>query len=140
MRIDVISRASAWSGSWLRDRYTSTGSSPHNLKEHFGLSTAQYDTHLPPARTWIPAMRESSGPIGSYFWVHHVCAYPDPDNFLRMGYDTLIRNHNGWQSPEYDRLINEARVLIRSCGAHAALPAGRRHVDRSCGRPSGALR
>ena len=80
------------------------------FKEHLGLD-AHYDKNILPARTWVPAMHESSGPIGSYFWVHHVCAYPDPDNFLRMGYDTLIRNHNGWQDPEYDRLINEARLL-----------------------------
>jgi oligopeptide transport system substrate-binding protein len=35
--------------------------------------------------------------------------YPDPDNFLRVGFEN---EGTGWRDEEYDRLVGEARQLL----------------------------
>jgi oligopeptide transport system substrate-binding protein len=78
--------------------------------ENLGIGPDTYDVSEPPCDIWWRKMLESAEPIGSIFFYIIGYAYPDPDCYLRYGYELMVRNHGGWWSPEYDRLTRDARI------------------------------
>ena len=79
--------------------------------ENLGLDPGIWDVSEPLVATWWHDVVECVKPIGSLYWVVFAFRYPDPDCFMRRDYHIMLRNHGGWQDPEYDRLVEEARLL-----------------------------
>ncbi len=100
--------------------------------ENLGIDPDIYDVFEPRCDPWWHDMFETRKTVGSIYWVIHGYYYPDPDNFLYFTYDTMIRNHGGWQDPKYDRIITEARVTSDYTRASTPLPASGCYADASC--------
>lgn len=77
------------------------------LKKHLGLTVSlQLFDH----KTFRSQLDLKTYPIFEMSWG---ADYPDPDNFVSVFQSRAGNNHTGWINPEFDRLVQQARVETR---------------------------